>query len=385
MEVDDIKIEFQKWLQIQGFQDRTDKGRPSTIYEYCKRIDRLCDKLYNDHSSKAWENLSANIGPVLISCYESCNKEYYIDKYNIKDALSYFEDIADICLDSNALQATVNLVDEGKEYLISSSTLCQIKNYLKIFDFCLEQETNITSANIDDILSLYSLSNVGSSDLVRKFVAVCSENQEMSFLDVSIHIQYNTKDATKIKLALQQYYEFLQTTVDSPTIVKLKEQRDDNKIKLYIAEVESASDDLMKCLTTINKTGKTALQIKSHYANGCLPKLEVASVLEIDHKTLDTLNKKGILTSNKVKGFYDEQDINEYLEKHFHKANYPDVDYSLTGDKYWCNRKVAANTMKTTERTIYSYTKKGLLTYTDYSPQAPRYYKPELEYLATHK
>ena len=41
--------------------------------------------------------------------------------------------------------------------------------------------------------------------------------------------------------------------------------------------------------------------------------------------------------------------------------------------------------MERKERTIYSYTKNGLLTYTDYAPQAPRYYKPELEYLATHK
>lgn len=383
MEIDDIKTEFQKWLKTLGFQDKTEKGRPSTIYEYCKRIDRLCDKLYNDHSLKAWENLSANIGSVLISCYESCNKEYYIDKYNIKDALPYFEDIANISIDSNAFQATINLVDNGKEYLISDSTLCRIKNYLRIFDFCLEQNT--ISTNIDDILFLYSLYNEGSLDLVRKFVAVCSESPEKSFLDTSIHIQYSTQDAKKLKLALQKYYEFLQTMLDTPIIVKLKEERDDNKIKLYIAEVESVSDDLMKCLTTIKKTGKTALQIKSHYANGYLPKLEVASVLEIDHKTLDTLNKNGILTPNKVKGFYDEQDINEYLEKHFHKANYPNVDYSQAEEDNWCNRKDAAEIMNCTERTIYNYTKKGLLTYTNYAPQAPRYYKPELKYLATHK
>ena len=41
--------------------------------------------------------------------------------------------------------------------------------------------------------------------------------------------------------------------------------------------------------------------------------------------------------------------------------------------------------MKCTERTIYNYTKKGCLTYTDYAPQAPKYYKPELEYLAIHR
>lgn len=138
------------------------------------------------------------------------------------------------------------------------------------------------------------------------------------------------------------YYEFLQTETDSPIIAKLKDQRDDNEISSYIATVKAASDNLMKCITDVPKTGKTALQIKSHYPDGSLGKLEVASVLEIDHKTLDELNKKGLLTPNKSKGFYDEESVNNYLQLHFHKAkeNYSEVNYSKKG--FWCNRKEAA-------------------------------------------
>ena len=105
------------------------------------------------------------------------------------------------------------------------------------------------------------------------------------------------------------------------------------------------------------------------------------------NKTLDKLNKVGLLTPNKTKGFYDEKVVNEYLKNHFHKTKevYSDVDYSSEGGKWWCNRKEAAKIRQCTERSIYNYTKKGLLTYTDYAPQAPKYYKPELEYLAHHR
>lgn len=92
----DLRSSFKDWLIKQNCKERTDKGRPSTVYEYCKRIDRLCDKLYDNHSSENWETLAINIGKVLISYYECSNKKYYIDQYNSKDALLYFHDIKHI-------------------------------------------------------------------------------------------------------------------------------------------------------------------------------------------------------------------------------------------------------------------------------------------------
>lgn len=382
----DLKQRFSNWLKEKGCQEKTGKGRPSTVYEYIKRIDRLCDKLYNNHTSEEWEILAANIGSVLVSYCESCNKEYYINKYNLKKALQYFNDISKICSNSDYPQANLNFVyNENSDFLLSVK-ICQIEDYLRIFDFCLDNEVNSSSLNINDILALYVLKNSGTLEQTKKILAVYSRRKYSSFSDISLHIQYDSKNNTKTKAILMQYYEFLQVSSDSPVIARLKDQRDDDEIKLYIAKVDVVLNDLMKCLTTIPKTGKTALQIKSHYPNGYLPKLEVASILEIDHKTLDTLEDRGILTPNKLKGFYDEQDVNEYLERHFHKAKkyYPEVDYSKKYD-VWCNRREAAKIMKCTERTIYNYTKNDLLTYTDYAPQAPRYYKPELEYLSINK
>ncbi len=84
----DLKQRFSNWLKEKGCQEKTGKGRPSTVYEYIKRIDRLCDKLYNNHTSEELEILAANIGSVLVSYCESCNKEYYINKHNLKKPYS---------------------------------------------------------------------------------------------------------------------------------------------------------------------------------------------------------------------------------------------------------------------------------------------------------
>lgn len=383
----DLKQRFSNWLKEKGCQEKTGKGRPSTVYEYIKRIDRLCDKLYNNHTSEEWEILAANIGSVLVSYCESCNKEYYINKYNLKKALQYFNDIGKICSNSNYPQANLNFVYNGDSDFLSLIKIRQIDDYLRIFDFCLDNEVNPSSLNINDILALYVLKNSGTLEQAKKILAVYSRRKCSSFSDISLHIQYDSKNNTKTKAILMQYYEFLQVSSDSPVIARLKDQRDDDEIKLYIAKVEAALDDLMKCQPILEVTGKNALQIKAVFPNGHLSKSEIINTLGIDYKTLDKLNKIGLLTPNKSKGIYDDEVINEYLKKHFHKAKkvYPDVDYSQKGNKWWCNRRKAAKIMKCTERTIYNYTKKGLLTYTDYALQAPRYYRPELECLAINK
>ena len=386
MITDDIRTQFQTWLKGKGCQEKTSKGRPSTIYEYVKRIDRLCDKLYSSHTSDEWEKLAQNIDSVLVSYYESCNQEYYINKYNLKDALQYFNDIGKMCSNSDYPQANLHFVYNKDYDLISSIKICQIEDYLRIFDFVLDSEDKYHSAKIDDFLTLYVLS-YGGTEQVKNFLAISSQSQCTSFSDVSICIQYNDKDNAKTKAALIQYYDFLQISSDSFIVAKLKDKRNDNEIKLYIAKVEEALDNLMKCLPVLEVTGKNALQIRAVYPNGYLSKTEIINTLGIDHKTLDKLNKVGLLTPNKTKGFYDEKVVNEYLKNHFHKTKevYSDVDYSSEGGKWWCNRKEAAKIRQCTERSIYNYTKKGLLTYTDYAPQAPKYYKPELEYLAHHR
>lgn len=67
------------------------------------------------------------------------------------------------------------------------------------------------------------------------------QDQNLSFSDASIHIQYNNKCNSKTKSALVRYYEFLQTKSDVPIVAKLKDQRNDDEIKLCIAKVEKVA------------------------------------------------------------------------------------------------------------------------------------------------
>ncbi len=111
----------------------------------------------------------------------------------------------------------------------------QIDDYLRIFDFCLDNEVHPSSLNINDILALYVLKNSGTLEQAKKILAVYSQRQCSSFSDIALHILYDSKNNTKTKAILMQYYEFLQVSLDSPVIARLKDQRDENKLNLYIA------------------------------------------------------------------------------------------------------------------------------------------------------
>ncbi|UZQ52389.1 hypothetical protein [Clostridium kluyveri] len=44
----DMKKQFEEYLINKGYKQTTPSGQPSTVYDYMKRIDRVCD----------WENMN---------------------------------------------------------------------------------------------------------------------------------------------------------------------------------------------------------------------------------------------------------------------------------------------------------------------------------------
>lgn len=388
MNSSDIKINFQNWLISKGCRNKTDKNRPSTVYEYTKRIDRLCDGLYGTHNAQNWEKLATEIGSALVSYYECNNKEYFIDRYNITEALLYFDDITKSNRNAEYPQTKLSIIYGSNEYVISTIPFYKLEDYLRTYDFVLDELQKHQNPNIESILNLYIIYNSSTSNIVRNFSRVCDLSNHLSFFDSVIHLEYNSKNNAKTKLALDKYYEFLQNPSNDPILARLKTERHDDKIKLCLAKIKSIPDDLMKCITVAEKTGATPLQIKSHFSSGTLMATEVSNVLRIDEKTLWKLKKEKILIPKHTQPLaFSEDNINEYLKNHFHIARikYPNIDYYKTGEKFWCNRKNAAVIMQRSERTVFNYTSKGLLTYTNYSPQAPRYYIPELQYLGSLK
>ncbi|AWK52782.1 hypothetical protein DIC82_18060 [Clostridium beijerinckii] len=56
----DMKKQFEEYLVSKGYKQTTPSGKPSTVYDYIKRIDRVCE-----WENMTWEQLPDKIQKVL--------------------------------------------------------------------------------------------------------------------------------------------------------------------------------------------------------------------------------------------------------------------------------------------------------------------------------
>lgn len=393
-----IRDSYKQWLIKQGLKTETPSKHSSTVTEYLRRIDRICDKHYKRHDATAWNKLTKNIQALLISYHECQTKEYLINKQNIDAFLKYFNDI------SNSNQITLNLrvklsfICQKESQFITITTFKELISFVSVFKGILNIAMNINKlSEIHDVLTFYKSTFDNVSPPERQISLYQNAIEKLSCGDslienLVLHVEYMNEYKAKSLASLNKFYTFLSNPPandNNPTslhLVKLKEDRDDDKINNCLIIISSYRDNFMKCLTQTNQTGSTALQIKAHsQTGGYLRADEVANVFGIDPKTLWRLKKDELFMPD-YDTFYHEDRINQYLQEHFHRAQppYSDVDYSRKNLK-WHNRRDVARILGVTERTILNYTKKGILTYTDYAPKAPRYYPPEIEFLANKK
>lgn len=393
-----IRDSYKQWLIKQGLKTETPSKHSSTVTEYLRRIDRICDKHYKSHDATAWNKLTKNIQALLISYHECQTKEYLINKQNIDAFLKYFNDI------SNSNQITLNLrvklsfICQKESQFITITTFKELISFVSVFKGILNIAMNINKlSEIHDVLTFYKSTFDNVSPPERQISLYQNAIEKLSCGDslienLVLHVEYMNEYKAKSLASLNKFYTFLSNPPandNNPTslhLVKLKEDRDDDKINNCLIIISCYRDNFMKCLTKTNQTGSTALQIKAHsQTGGYLRADEVANVFGIDPKTLWRLKKDELFMPD-YDTFYHEDRINQYLQEHFHRAQppYSDVDYSRKNLK-WHNRRDVARILGVAERTILNYTKKGILTYTDYAPKAPRYYPPEIEFLANKR
>lgn len=55
--MDNLRENFRNWLTKQGLSEKTETGRPSTIYDYLTTIKRICKK----EGYITWEELAINL------------------------------------------------------------------------------------------------------------------------------------------------------------------------------------------------------------------------------------------------------------------------------------------------------------------------------------
>jgi len=56
-----MKNQFEKYLINQGYSLTTPSGKPSTVYDYQKRIDKVCE-----WENCSWETLALNISRIVV-------------------------------------------------------------------------------------------------------------------------------------------------------------------------------------------------------------------------------------------------------------------------------------------------------------------------------
>jgi hypothetical protein len=84
-----MKQKFQEYLAKQGYSVTTPSGNPSTVYDYAKRIDRVCE-----WENTTWAGLAKNIGTIVTQYDTGGGKEHLGKKSNsaVINALKRFSE-----------------------------------------------------------------------------------------------------------------------------------------------------------------------------------------------------------------------------------------------------------------------------------------------------
>ena len=77
-----MKEDFQKYLISKGYKIVTPAGHPSTVYDYTKRIDYICDQ-----EQLTWEGLSDNISKI-ISLYGAGGQKQYLGEKSHRSVIN---------------------------------------------------------------------------------------------------------------------------------------------------------------------------------------------------------------------------------------------------------------------------------------------------------
>ncbi len=87
-----MKKEFEYFLESKGYSKFTPSGAPSTVYDYIKRIDKVC---YYEYCT--WEELAENIDSV-VRDYDIGGKKEHIGNIShraVINALKRFQEFLD--------------------------------------------------------------------------------------------------------------------------------------------------------------------------------------------------------------------------------------------------------------------------------------------------
>ena len=388
----DLKENFKKWLFQQG-------TKPGTITSYLSRLQKIADK--------DWNNLTSNIIPFLVKYYELANKEYYLDRVTILQALEYFNTISDnIYKNTNVTTESdikLSLFDGEENYFVCNT------NFKALYDDLWLINRHLYESN--DTLESKHNSNIDLAKLYPLILEI-KENYHEDIKRIAVHIVYNNKGVQDRKTALTKYCNFLYATYKTANY--------DCKTNLALLEVQNKNpnktiDGNYEIIQQIS--GQNPLQIKS--INECkrldinftLTKKDLSQIFNLDKDTVTKLianaklinnltakydeddyilaqnlvkycTKKDIIVEfeTELRTYYNDNNINDYLKNHHHYHNNSKlqaINYAKETYKYWCNRKEALKILGIKKEAFYAHSYH--FTHFDYTPYTTKYYIPELK------
>ena len=388
----DIKENFKKWLVAQG-------NKSGTITSYLSRLQKVSDK--------DWNNLTNNIIPLLVKYYELANKGYYLDRVTILHALEYFNRISDHIYKNTNISAELDVklyIFDGKsDYFICDTSLKFLYDDLLLINRYLYESNDTFEGKYNSSIDPVKLS-ILIFDLTEKY--------RKDIQRIAVHITYNNKGVQDKKSALTKYCDFLYATYktanyDCKTNAVLLDIQTKNPNKTVDGHYEIEQQI----------SGRNPLQIKAINErerldiNFTLTKKDLSQIFNLDKSTVNKLLDKAKFSNNQIteydkedyiqaqnlvkrytkkdvivefetelRTYYNDDNINEYLEKHHHyhnNSNRQFIDYAKTTYDYWCNRKEALKILGIGKEAFYACSYQFTnLNYTDYTA---KYYIPELE------
>ena len=178
----DLKDNFREWLIQQG-------TKPGTITSYLSRLQKL--------SHQNWDMLTINIIPLLVQYYELANKEYYLDRVTILQALEYFNTISDnIYKNTNVTTESdikLSLFDGEENYFVCNTNLKALYDDLWLINRHLYES--------NDTLESKHNSNIDLAKLYPLILEI-KENYHEDLKRIAVHIVYNNKGVQDTVTAL---------------------------------------------------------------------------------------------------------------------------------------------------------------------------------------
>lgn len=294
----ELKNDFRDWLVKRGLSEKTASGRQGTVYEYVRRIDKICNLIFKGHNLQSWQQLAENIYPIL-GLHLLCRKgNIFIIQNNIspiKPFLTNFLSVLRPYQDNFVNFFTIELI---------------LEDGLRIDNYTL----------IKDLLPYFT-------------------TETISIKSSSSQVKNN-----KNRNALEKFYQFLSETEyvnpNSGYYKKLTEKKDIKDFyKLLtksVSDISSYEHTIDKNLELMSKiiggTGVIPPQIDNSQDTEAYPET-VCDILRISERTRKRLEIQGALVplSN---GNYSVEVVNKYIRDRFVKSK-----YQLTNTPYtqWWN------------------------------------------------